>query len=130
MARVWGLTELELRTAVELVSANYGSNVVFKREPERCGKALLFTLTVKDSRKAGARRGRGGRRIAAACWHANRDVMRAVFEANPRARYKTALADYRGLESFNALYPETGWQNIGSNFEPLYHSEACECDEY
>jgi hypothetical protein len=128
MAKLWGVPVEELRAIVQRVSAEYDNNIVFKRLPERDGRAIAFTLTVLDSRKSGARRGRGGRRIAAACWHVNRDVMRAVFEYNPAARYKTAVADYCGLDSFNELYPSTAWQNIGSNYEPLYFSAACECE--
>lgn len=77
----------------------------------------------------GARLSWNGRRIKASCWHAYRDVMYEVFKINPNARVATALAIYRGLEGFEANYPQTADQNIGSVFSPAYMPDLCECEK-
>lgn len=84
----------------------------------------------KSRTAPGARRSWSGRRIAAACWHAYRDVLAGVFEVNPDARVRTAMAKYIGREGFLANYPETANQNIGSMASPAYMPELCDCEDY
>ena len=129
--KVKGITESGLRFIVESVSnLRYNGNIVFKREPERKGNFLFFTLTVRDSSGPGGRRSHSGRRVAAACWHAHRDVMRAMFESYPEALLVTALARYEGRVGFERDFPATGDTNIGSMAAPLPMRYACECDGY
>lgn len=78
---------------------------------------------------AGARKSWTGRRLTAACWHAYRDVMLGIFEVNPNARVYTAMAKYVGLDGFQANYPRTADQNIGSMMTPAYMPELCECEK-
>jgi hypothetical protein len=125
--KAWGVTIDEVRAAVTVASIKYDGNIVFKREPERDGKAVRFTLTVKNSRNPGSRMSPSGRRIAAACWHVNRDVMKGMLAYNNDCRIKTAIADYRGLDDFNDKYPATGYTNIGSQMEPVDFQDACNC---
>jgi hypothetical protein len=89
--------------------------------------AVQFTLKVADSRGVGARRSWSGRRTVSACWHAHRDVMIDIFELNPNANLKTAMAHYKNKESFYDLYPGTGGKNIGSQFQPAYAEDLCDC---
>lgn len=77
---------------------------------------------------AGARRSWSGRRLNAACWHAYRDVLIGIFDANPDARVYTALASYKGKADFEAKYPATGYQNIGSMVQPAYMPDLCACE--
>lgn len=99
-------------------------------ELNKRGDRVRFTLKVKDVRnKPGARMGHE-RRINAACWHLNRDLYVEIFKLNPDARIKTALATYNGWQDFLDSYPETGEANIGSYYNPLYMSEACNCHEF
>lgn len=126
--RLKGLTENELRAIVAHVSQTwYAGNLVFKRQPEWRGNFLLFTLTVIASKNAGGRRSNTGRKIAAACWHAHRDVMLAIFEQSPDALLVSALARYDGQPDFLNKYPATGYKNIGSIAVPLSMSQACDC---
>ena len=126
--KVWGCPQDALYRIVRAVSSSlYEGNVVFKLEPEPVGKAQNFTLTVRDSRGLGARIGRQGRRIAAACWHVHRDVFTAIYADYPEARIKTVHADYRSKTDFEADFPDTGFANIGSLAEPLHYQDACEC---
>ena len=91
--------------------------------------AKMFGQKIKQS-APGARRSHSGRRIAASCWHAYRDVLAAIFDANPDARVYTAMAKYRGRDGFLASYPATAHKNVGSQFEPAYMPELCDCDRY
>ena len=126
--KVKGITEYDLRAIVHTVSCEmYEENLIFKREPERRGNFLFFTLTVRKSADAGGRRSHTGRRIAAACWHAHRDVMKEIFANNPDALLVTALARYEGRDDFNDKFEATGDTNIGSMVQPLSMAEACDC---
>ena len=83
----------------------------------------------KTGRSApGARRSWSGRRIKASCWHAYRDVLAALFDVNPAARVKTAMADYNGRDAFYDRYPATAHRNIGSMMQPAHMPDMCDCD--
>lgn len=129
--KIWGLKDWQLGVVLAETNTEYAANLTWKRRPEKCGKAYRCTLTVKTSYGPGSRRSLDHksdvRRVAAACWHAHRDFMRMVFRANPDARIQTMLADYRGLEDFQAFFPVTGGTNVGSQAQPLAISEACNC---
>jgi len=129
--KIWGISVEEIETIVREVSTLlYDGNIIFKRAPECNGRATSFTLTVKDSKERGSRRSADGRRIAAACWHANKDVITAVFKTNPNARIKSAVADYKGIQDFVTKFPQTGDQNMGSAANPLAYRDACNCEEF
>lgn len=126
--KLWNVPIDEVTRIVTEVSDNhYNGNIRFKRAPERKGRAVAFTLTVADSRAKGGRIGHTGRRVCACCWHGHRDIMQALFEAYPDARLQSAIADYHGKDDFEASFEDTGDANIGSQFSPLYHRDACEC---
>lgn len=78
----------------------------------------------------GARRSATGRRLKAACWHAYRDVLAAVFDLNPEAKVYTAMAKYIGRDGFYVQYPKTAHTNIGSMAVPAYMPELCDCEHY
>lgn len=132
--KIKGITEGQLRAAVAIASADYyDSNIVFKREPDKQGNFLHFTITVVNTRNPGGARSASmfnrGRRIAAACWHAHRDVMRAIFKIAPDALLITALARYEGTEGFEHEFPYTGTQNVGPPADPIARQECCECGD-
>ncbi len=127
--RIKGITEHDLRQAVNTASKEYDNNIVFKREPERIGNFLHFTLTVNKSADPGGRRSHSGRCIAAACWHAHRDVMKEIFKRAPDALLITAMARYDGKQDFYYSFPGTGESNIGSMVFPLQMQDACDCCE-
>lgn len=119
-------TTTELYKAMRGVNEAYDGNLAFNREPDCRGKWTHFTLRVNNSKGKGARRGFSGRRLTAACWHAHRDFMRALYAVNPKAVIKTAHADYYDSEHFESNYQATDI-NIGSIMNPLKFSEACDC---
>ena len=74
-----------------------------------------------------------GRKIAAVCWHGHLEFFRQLFTLAPGARVQTAFTrDFpRGerwytAENLERMYQATD-RNIGSMYQPMYASEACEC---
>lgn len=114
----------------------YGSNVIVHPDAKPAGvgdygfSGRLRTIT---SRGPGTRTSAGGlgtrRHGPHVCWHAYRDVMRAILTNYPDATIITMHARYRGLAGFEATYPGTADRNIGSEFAPAYMPDLCECDE-
>lgn len=64
------------------------------------------------------------RAINGACWHAHRDLYRAILTTLPSATIRTALATYRGLDDFEATHRRV--PPSGLNTRALYH---CRCSE-
>lgn len=69
------------------------------------------------------------RSCGAPCWHAFGHFIRALFSINSTGCVVTAKARYDGERGFenSYLYTDT---NIGSMFNPLQYSEACDCANY
>ena len=139
--QVWGVTPGQLQEAVYKVSEeHYNGNLICDGQPDHIGatskSAVRFKMRVKDSAGAGAhisvdRFGstkKGYRRTISACWHAHRDVMRAIFEVNPEARIKSVMADYKGSDDFERTFPHTYDTNVGSMVYPVAVGESCLCD--
>ena len=128
--KLYGISEKVLRSIVNIVSADYDKNIVFKKEPEKSGNAINFSLRILDCNKKGARRSNTGRKIPAACWHAHRDIMELIFLWNPSARLVSILADYRGEKDFLESFPGTGSTNFGSIAVPIRADRACNCETH
>lgn len=77
----------------------------------------------------GTRKSWSGRRGPWACWHAYRDVMRAIFAEYPHAVITSAMARYEGSDGFENTYPATANRNIGSMASPAYASDLCDCND-
>ncbi len=113
----------QLNEALNFVNKSFGENIRFKRLEQIGPKRVIFTLTVKDSFKPGARRGHSGRHMRAACWHAHGYFFEYLFLTfdgiKITAGNKTMLSN------------SDNWQdwNIGSNFSPLMFSQACDCNK-
>jgi hypothetical protein len=122
-------TLADFEAAVAKVSPDYSDNLTVHRDSHQSGRLLRARVGVVSSREPGARRSWTGRRIPAACWHAYRDVLAALFEQRPDATVRTAMAVYRGREGFEAHYPQTAYSNIGSAMQPAYMPDLCSCEE-
>ena len=114
----------QLRQALEEVNKLYDGNVIFNRQPEPMGSRARFTLRVKDSKGPGARRSHQGRRMSSACWHVHGDFFDKLFKVNPEAYVVAGGCKRISRHGGN-------WQdrNIGSRMNPLYFSEACDCNK-
>jgi hypothetical protein len=133
-----GFTFDELADIVRSVSdERYGGNVRIDTAVEERGKVIRFKLRAEQSGDGkrggdcapGARRSWSGTRTVSACWHAHRDILRALFQAHPQAVIVTAMARYEGLAGFEDTYPDTAHKNIGSMMEPAYMPALCDCSE-
>ena len=124
----YGVTEEEIRDAVEHASKYYGGNVAAEIRGQR-GRAIRFGLKVRDSRGDGAHRSASGRRTRSACFHAHADFFRALFGAHPGARVKTAFAHYRGgtPAQYERDFDFVGMRNVGSMVRPVQLRECCDC---
>ena len=84
------------------------------------------------------------KRTSSVCWHGHRDFFRALLKRRPDARIQTTLlarenrfnvyhgdltsgARWYTAENFEHVFPLTADLNIGSERDPLYVSDACEC---
>lgn len=112
----------EINAALFVANDSFEDNLRFKR-CEFVGltrdkrEKYRVTLTVEDSREAGARRSYEGHRIAAACWHAHG----TFFDALPEG---TEIQTFAG--TFHAGDPWIDY-SVGSDFRPAHASELCEC---
>lgn len=72
--------------AVENVSASmYDNNVIFRKYPEKITKHVLrFTLRTKDANKPGSMVTKAGQHQPKANWEVHENVMKEIFELNPR----------------------------------------------
>lgn len=139
---ITGISAQQFGEAVEKLSAaTYGDNLRVEvgrvysgnrfaaRVIPRDSGARMFGQKIKTS-APGARKSWSGRRINAACWHAYRDAILAVFDINPDARVYTTMAKYVGRDGFMDNYPRTADKNIGSLAQPAYMPELCDCEHF
>lgn len=82
------------------------------------GRRVRFTLETRDAYKHGSRTSASGRHMRKASWEAHRDVMAALFDTDPEAIIKTAMATYRGRKHFHDSFPDTARVNVGSQARP------------
>ena len=128
-------TQITARVGSKTYEHNLNPQITSVQSPKRF-RARVVTFEsgariphLKGMSAAGARKSWSGRRLNAACWHAYRDVLMGIFDANPDARVQTALATYKGRDDFMAKFPATGDRNIGSMVQPAYMPELCECEK-
>lgn len=119
--KVWGIQESTIRSIIATLNEHhYGNNIEIKNGAFKwVGKALQFDLKMRDSRGAGAMKSASGRRTIRPNWYVYRDVITALFNANPDARVQTSIADYRGADDFFEKYPRTYHLNKGSAMHPV-----------
>lgn len=107
------------------INARYNGNI--RVDQYQSADPRRFTLRVLDSRGTGARRAASGRRIPCACWHVHRDFLAGIFRRYPNAAVRTALAVYKGADSFERQYRDTASHNVGSEYRPSHIGANCDC---
>ena len=117
-------SESEIRQALALVNRDFDNNLEFNNYERISETRIRLTLKVRDSKKKGSKLGYNGRHIINACWHAHGYFFEALLSIQPKAVIKSALAT---ITANSGNWTDT---NIGSIMEPLYFSEACECDKF
>lgn len=111
----------QLEQALMEVNKKYEGNIIWKREPERKGKELHFTLRVKNSRGPGAKISINGRHLISACWHVHGNFFDELLEQDPTIYIK---AMRRKITSNEGNWVD--WKE-GSLYNPIYASELCGC---
>lgn len=126
------LSHKELSAIMTRVSEDYyGGNLTFELEDLNGVRRNRFRFKMgATSGKPGSRKSWTGRRGPWACWHSFRDVLAAIFIADPDALIRTGMATYKGAHGFLDKYPETGDRNVGSMVAPAYYGDLCDCDNY
>lgn len=129
-----GLGLYEVEEIVKSVSAElYGGNVVITADSEDRSssrtKRAKARIAVLDGRGLGARRSVRGRHGGWACWHAYRDVIGGILERFPEVEVDTGMEKYVGWRGFVGTYPATEYTNVGSQVEPAYPTDLCDCGE-
>ena len=112
----------QLDKALKTINSKYDNNIRFKVIKDISSKRVQFTITVNDSKGPGARRSAEGRRIAAACWHVHGELFDSLWAQDPDTLIIAGPLRMTGWQD--------NWQdrNIGSMYQPLMHSQACECN--
>lgn len=117
----------QLNEALSFVNKTFAGNIKFKNLKQISKNQVRFTLGVNDSKEPGHRRGyfaRDGhkpKRLAAACWHVHGYFFEYLFLKYPNIKI------YAGALKMVSNYDNWQDRNIGSNFEPLQFSDACDC---
>lgn len=112
----------DLQKALDLTNKKYNNNIKFRDASGSNSKTIGFRLGVIDSKKEGSAKSYLGRRTGSACWHVHGDFFDFLFEVCPDAFV---------LSLSNKITKDEGnWQdwNIGSQANPLYASDACDCN--
>ena len=109
----------------------YGGNLTFDLEDLHGVRRNRYRFKMgATSGKPGSRKSWTGRRGPWACWDAFRDVLAAIYIADPDALIRTGMATYRNAPDFLDKYQETGDRNVGSVMAPAFYDELCDCDPY
>ena len=67
-------------------------------------------------------------KVSAVCWHGFRDFMIALYKLDGNLRFVTKQATYKNRNDFIDKYPDTAYNNIGSQMKPLNYGDACLCE--
>jgi len=121
------VTREQLEQGLKLVNKKYDNNIIWNNFKYEYNNTFRVTLKCKDSKKAGHRLGfkygdMKQKRLISACWHVHGDFFDYLLSINPDViiRVATHTIDKNG----------GNWEdrNIGSIMQPMYYSEACECE--
>jgi hypothetical protein len=127
-------TREQLDKALEQTNKEYDGNVIYNEitSINQKGTRHRMTLRVKEAHGKGARLGfyqnpnTGNRRhLISACWHVHGTFFDNLLNIAPEAEIKAGtLTIYKTI---NGVFNNWQDRNIGSQMNPFYFSEACEC---
>jgi hypothetical protein len=131
-----GISAPDLEAARDVASAALGNRLLFSEFESYRPRRHRIRLQVADIDGPGARRHshmclagpmEKPRRSRFACVHAWGFLLTAVYEREPMAKARSALAYYRDVYDFLAKYPATFDINCGSRMLPLRLADECTC---
>ena len=124
---ITGVSYDEVVRAVAKASAKYDGNITVHQDAKPIRNGFRGRLIGITTGGPGTRTSVSGRRGKYVCWHAYRDAMYEIFDINPDARIRTALATYKGLKGFEDEYPATGNRNMGNMMQHITMPDLCDC---
>ncbi|NQU83634.1 MAG: hypothetical protein HQ536_02890 [Parcubacteria group bacterium] len=123
--KIRNTTREVIEKALELTNKEFENNIIFNRFDGY--KTFNVTLKCKDSAGKGARRGfqvnnDGSRRkLTTVCWHVHGTFFEKLLELNSET---VIIANGQRIDIDGGNWED---RNIGSRYNPLYYSEACDC---
>jgi hypothetical protein len=114
----------DLYNALTIVNQKYDGNIRFYEDPSKSGSGFRFRLKVNDPQELGSARAASGKHTGSGCWHAHGDFFEALIKVKPDVTIES-----KG-HSVKITRHGGNWQdyNVGSQANPLYASDACDCD--
>ena len=107
----------------------YGGYLTFELEDLNGVRRNRYRFKMgATSGKRGSRKSASGRRGPWACWDSFRDVLAAIYIADPDALIRTGMATYRNAPDFLDKFQDTADTNVGSRVSPAFYDELCDCD--
>jgi len=116
-------SEKDLKKALKETNKLFDNNIIFNSFQRLSRNRIRVTLRVKDSKGKGARKSLRGRRLISACWHVHGSFFYYLIKTNEKAIIETMLWIYNKDNIHQWVDAD-----IGTFLEPLYYSEACDCD--
>ena len=143
---VTGASVEDVELIVRAVSqTKYDGNVEIRDISDKSSRRTVrtsFTLRVKDGH-AGSKGAKGSRGFESsgtgphglrcsslsACWHVHYDVLETLFDHHPAVIVTTSMARYVA-ENFHQEAIKTAGINVGSQVQPYFSTELCECEHH
>lgn len=97
-------------------------------DDKRVGRRVQFTIRpIRGRANPWQKVSHSGRKAFASCFRGHRELFRAVYRRDPGVTFSAGDVTYLNSEHFERTYQEVGYQNIGSQVEPLEWKDACTC---
>jgi hypothetical protein len=137
--KIRNVTENEIKEALNETNKKFSENIrtdgiEYISKSRVQGNTYRLRLFVKDSKEAGARRSAwiknkdGSRRkMNSACWHVHGVFFDLLLKISPQAVINVA-GNKKIFKNDGEIIGNWEDQNIGSYYEPVMYSEACECN--
>lgn len=106
------------------VNKEFDNNIVLRNFLSHGKKDIILSLRVKNSKKQGSRINAEGRGIASACYHVYLSFLRKLYEIDPKAKVRTALATFNDYSDFIYKYKAVGEKIV---FKQPYKN-LCRCN--
>ena len=117
-----------LTKALDTVKDLYDSNMEllwpFDKSPYRVQTRLDYDHNTEIFR----RRSPSGRRVNGVCYHGHLAFMTELYYKNSETIIRSAMASWNNVDDFDRECFYVGDRNVGSQYNPMAHEDACDCD--
>ncbi len=123
--KVWGMTPDDITSTLDIATKGRVEPYNMRQD----GRAVALRLVPHNARAPFARRSASGRRMRALCYHGFRDAILALFNVGGTSRIQSVAGDWRTVEAFRNDLGRLREHNVGSQADPAYMWELCDCEE-